>query len=76
VFETLQQPFHEELTDSLKKEMNDFMKMSEEDLSSFLEVMHEFILIHVAKRENRNDEDYRDTTNNRYGYFDLTRFKL
>ena len=66
MFETLLEPFHEELPDELQKEFGGFMKvLSVDKLSSLLEVMHEFLLLHVARRENREDEDFRDTTNDK-----------
>jgi len=66
VFETLLEPYNEEVSDELQKEFGDYIKnLNVEKLSSLLEVMHEFILLHVARRENREEEDYRDTTNDK-----------
>jgi len=66
VFETLLEPYQEELPDEFQKAFGDYMKnMSVEKLSSLVEVMHEFLLLHVARRENSEDEDYRDNTNDK-----------
>jgi len=66
VFETLLEPFHEELPEELKNEYDHFMTLlSLEKLSGLVEIMHEFLLLHVAKRESQNDENYRDQTNDR-----------
>ena len=66
MFETLLEPYHEELPDELQKAFGGYMKnLSVEKLSSLVEVMHEFLLLHVARRENWEDEDYRDNTNDK-----------
>jgi len=68
VFETLLDAYYEELPDGLQTELDGFMKnLSVEKLADLLEVMHEFILLQVARRDNRDDEDYIDTANHRLG---------
>ena len=56
--------FHEELPEELKNEYDHFMTLLNiEKLSGLVEIMHEFLLLHVAKRESQNDANYMDQTN-------------
>ena len=60
------QPFHEELPDEILNEYRGYMKkLSIDKLSQLVEVLHEYILLVVAVRQNPEDEDYMDTTNNK-----------
>jgi hypothetical protein len=49
----------------LKEQVKEYAmkKISIEKLFHLLEVLHEYILLVVAVRQNANDEDYIDTTN-------------
>ncbi|XP_052808603.1 E3 ubiquitin-protein ligase rnf213-alpha-like isoform X2 [Mya arenaria] len=68
VFETLLEPYHDELSDELQKSFGGYMKtLSIDKLSGILEILHEFMLLRIARRENTSDEDYIDNTENRLG---------
>ncbi|XP_053396335.1 E3 ubiquitin-protein ligase rnf213-alpha-like isoform X2 [Mercenaria mercenaria] len=75
-FESLLREFHEELPDELLILYRGYMKkLSIDKLSQLVEVLHEYILLVVAVRQNPEDDDYTDTTNNKlgewlYGYAD------
>ncbi|XP_060586335.1 E3 ubiquitin-protein ligase rnf213-alpha-like [Ruditapes philippinarum] len=67
-FESLEQEFHQELPDELTNEYWAYMKkLSVEKLTQLLEVLHEYILLVVAVRQNSTDEDYIETFSNRLG---------
>ncbi|WAR07210.1 RN213-like protein, partial [Mya arenaria] len=77
VFESLLEQYHEELSEELKKSLSGYMKtLSVDKLSGILEILHEFLLIRIARRENASDEDYIDTTENRLGEQLLTYVEL
>ncbi|XP_052807608.1 E3 ubiquitin-protein ligase rnf213-alpha-like isoform X3 [Mya arenaria] len=68
VFETLLEPYHDELSEELHKSFGVYMKtLSVDKLSSILEILHEFMLLRIARRENTSDEDYIDNIENRLG---------
>ncbi|WAR07286.1 hypothetical protein MAR_017244, partial [Mya arenaria] len=68
VFETLLEPYHDELPEELQKSLGGYMKtLSVDKLSGILEILHEFMLLRIARRENTSDEDYIDNTENRLG---------
>ncbi|XP_052808691.1 E3 ubiquitin-protein ligase rnf213-alpha-like isoform X2 [Mya arenaria] len=77
VFETLLEQYHEELSEELKKSFGVYMKtLSVDKLSGILEILHEFMLLRIARRENTSDEDYIDNTENRLGEQLLTYVEL
>ncbi|XP_052808614.1 E3 ubiquitin-protein ligase rnf213-alpha-like isoform X2 [Mya arenaria] len=68
VFETLMEPYHEELSEELEESLGCYMKdLSVDNLSGILELLHEFMLLRISRQEETNDEDYIDTTENRLG---------
>lgn len=67
MFESLQEKFHKTLPEELSLPLEEYTKtLSVEKLSHLLEALHEFMLLHVAKEENTNDEDYYETVENKY----------
>ena len=69
-FESLAEEFHEEVSDELQAAYWAYMKkLSVEKLSHLLEVLHEYILLVVAVRQNPSDEDYIPTFDNKYEVF-------
>ncbi|XP_053396342.1 E3 ubiquitin-protein ligase rnf213-alpha-like isoform X2 [Mercenaria mercenaria] len=67
-FESVVQEFHEELPDELLTAYRAYMKkLSIEKLTQLLEIMHEYILLVVAVRQNPENEDFIDTSNNKLG---------
>ncbi|WAR07202.1 R213A-like protein, partial [Mya arenaria] len=65
VFETLLERYHEELSEELQKSLGGYMKtLSVDKLSGILEILHQFMLLRIARRENTSDEDYIDTAEN------------
>ncbi|XP_052808702.1 E3 ubiquitin-protein ligase rnf213-alpha-like isoform X1 [Mya arenaria] len=68
VFETLLEPYHDKLSEELQKSFGGYMKtLSVDKLSGILEILHEFMLLRIARRENTSDEDYIDNTEHRLG---------
>ncbi|WAR11572.1 RN213-like protein [Mya arenaria] len=62
-FETISEDFQESLPENCQSDLNTFLKpLSVDKVGVFVEVLHEFILLHVGKRENIDDENYVETT--------------
>ncbi|XP_060596001.1 E3 ubiquitin-protein ligase rnf213-alpha-like [Ruditapes philippinarum] len=67
-FESVLKEFHEELPEEVMTEYMGYMKkLSIDKLSQLVEILHEYILLVVAVRQNLEDEDFIDTTNHRLG---------
>ncbi|XP_053396339.1 E3 ubiquitin-protein ligase rnf213-alpha-like isoform X2 [Mercenaria mercenaria] len=67
-FESVLQEFHEELPDELLSSYKVYMKkLSIDKLSQLLEILHDFILLEVAVRQNPDDEDYTETFDRKLG---------
>ncbi|KAL4233165.1 hypothetical protein ACF0H5_007850 [Mactra antiquata] len=63
IFESVSREYHEEMPLELMTQFKDYMKnLSVEKLSLLVEVLHEFILLKIAVRENHEDEDHTDST--------------
>jgi SepF-like predicted cell division protein (DUF552 family) len=65
-FESVLKEFHEELPEEIMTEYRGYMKkLSIEKLNQLVEILHEYILLVVAVRQNPEDEDFIDTTNHK-----------
>ncbi|XP_053396018.1 E3 ubiquitin-protein ligase rnf213-alpha-like [Mercenaria mercenaria] len=75
-FECVTQEFHDEVPKELLLDLRKFIgKLTVVKQSQFVEVLHEFIILVVSERQNRDDEEFLTTTENRlgewlYGYVD------
>ncbi|XP_060570019.1 E3 ubiquitin-protein ligase RNF213-like [Ruditapes philippinarum] len=67
-FESVLKEFNEELPEEIMTEYRGYMKkLSIEKLNQLVEILHEYILLVVAVRQNPEDEDFIDTTNHKLG---------
>lgn len=58
--------FHEELPAEIETVFEMYVKkLSIENLSQLVEVLHEYIMLVVAVRQSTDDEDYTDTKDNK-----------
>ena len=66
IFESVGQEFQEHLPEDMEIEFRDFMRtISVDKLSELVAMLHEFILLKVTVKENRDDEDFDDITSSK-----------
>ena len=66
-FENVQYVFDDDLSTEGQEVLNEYLKeLSVEKLIYLVEVLHDFILLKVAVKQNVGEEDYIDITQNKY----------
>lgn len=61
IFENIESEYHATLPEDILMACQSFAEvLTKERLSQFLELLFEFIMLELTKRENKDDEDYFD----------------